>query len=166
MLVVHATPDFDDDRTTFSVDPAHYVRPGGRVVLTLSAFNAGSAAAESVTATFELPDAMTPVRNAVQIDGRPIRERKKEQLVFDLGRIDAEERVELRFEATIASPLPDSASLPVAAVLSWEPSTEEAAERRFERAVVVRSEPVLPARRTPNSGSGAGNAAKSEKPVE
>ncbi len=146
-LVVHATPDFDDDRTTFTTEPAHDVRPGGRVVLTLSAYNAGSAAAESVTAAIELPDALTLVRGAVQIDGRPIRERKKDQLVFDLGRIDAEERVELRCEAMIASPLPDAAALPVTAVLSWEPSTEESAERRFERTVVVRSEPALPSRR-------------------
>ena len=146
-LVVHATPDFSDEGTAFSIEPSHDVRPGGRVVLLLSAHNAGSAAAESVTATLELPDALIPVRGAVQIDGRPVRERKKDQLSFDLGRIDAGERVELRCEATLTSPLPDGASLNAAAVLAWQPSDEEQAQRRFERSIVVRSEPALSPRR-------------------
>ncbi|MEO9171332.1 MAG: hypothetical protein ABI282_07255, partial [Candidatus Baltobacteraceae bacterium] len=146
-LVVHATPDFEGDQTTFTVDPGHDVRPGGRVTLALSAFNAGSAAAENVTATIELPDSLAVVRGASQIDGRPIRERKKDAMVFDLGRIDAEERVELRCEAVVSSPLPDGTVLGLAATLAWEPAIEDRTQRRFERPLTVRSEPALPPRR-------------------
>ncbi|MDP9025018.1 MAG: hypothetical protein M3N13_06585, partial [Candidatus Eremiobacteraeota bacterium] len=63
-LIVHATPDFDDDRTVFSVEPDHDVRPGNRVVITLRAHNAGSASAQSVSAAIELPDSLAPVRGA------------------------------------------------------------------------------------------------------
>jgi uncharacterized repeat protein (TIGR01451 family) len=152
-LVVRATPDFGDDRTTFAVDPSHDVRPGQRVVLTLAAFNAGTSAAENVTATIELPETLILVRGASSIDGRAVRERKKEALAFDLGRIDAGERVELRTEAVVASPLPDGSTLDVAGVLAWEPAGDEAT-RRFERSVAVRSEPSLPQRRNALARSG------------
>jgi uncharacterized repeat protein (TIGR01451 family) len=143
-LVACSLPDFEDDRTTFTADPAHDVHPGQRVVLTLSAFNAGTAAAESVTVSLDVPDVLIPVRGSTTIDGRPVREtRKKDALQFDLGRVDAEERVELRCEAVLMSPLPDGASIQVAAVLGWEPGTQ----RRFERSLVVRSEPSLSTRR-------------------
>ncbi|HEV7180464.1 MAG TPA: hypothetical protein VGN11_11355 [Candidatus Baltobacteraceae bacterium] len=146
-LTVHANPEFDDERSTFLAEPGHEVRPGSRVVFTLCAHNSGSAAAESVTASFELPDALTPVRGGTHIDGRPIRDRKKDQLTFDLGRIDADERVEVRCEAIVASPLSDGASLETAAVLAWEPAHETASSRRFERTIAVRSEPSLSTRR-------------------
>jgi uncharacterized repeat protein (TIGR01451 family) len=147
-LVVRSTPDFDDDRTTFAVEPAYDVRPGQRVRLTLVAFNAGSAAAENVTATLELPETLIPVRGATLIDGRPIKESKKrEATAFDLGRVDAEERVELICEAIVASPLPDGASIDVRATLAWEPAHENDSTRRFERSIAIHSEPALPPRR-------------------
>ncbi|HEX8807168.1 MAG TPA: hypothetical protein VF741_09465, partial [Candidatus Aquilonibacter sp.] len=146
-LVVRSMPDFDDDRTTFAVEPAHDVRPGQRVTMALSAFNAGSAAAENVTAVLELPDTLVPVRGATLIDGRPIKEaKKKETPHFDLGRVDAEERVDLVCEAIVVSPLPDGSTIDVAATLTWEPAGEDS-QRRFERTIVVHSEPALPARR-------------------
>ncbi len=146
-LVVRSAPDFSDDRTTFTVEPSHEVRPGSRVVLTLTAFNAGSAAAENVTAAIELPDALSPVRGATQIDGRPVRERKKENFVFDLGHVDADERVEVRCEAIVSTPLADASVLEPAAVLGWQPIGDHSAQRRFERTCTVRSEPSLPPRR-------------------
>ena len=146
-LVVRSAPDFADDRTAFTVEPSHDVRPGQRLSLLLSAYNAGSAAAESVSATLDLPDALLPVRGSASIDGRPLKEgKKREALAFDLGRIDAGEKVDLRCEAVVMSPLADDTSLAVAALLRWEPSADEA-ERRFERSVIVRSVPALPARR-------------------
>jgi uncharacterized repeat protein (TIGR01451 family) len=145
-LLVHAAPNFGDDRTVFTAEPAHDVRPGQRVVLALAAFNGGTAAAENVSAAFELPDALLPVRGASSIDGRPLRERRKESLVFEIGRIDAGEQVEVRAEAVVTSPMQDGATLAVAAVLTWEPAGA-AASRRLERSITVRSEPALPARR-------------------
>jgi uncharacterized repeat protein (TIGR01451 family) len=147
-LVVRSTADFADDRTTFTVEPGHDVRPGQRVVLVLTAFNAGSASADNVTATLELPDPLIPVRGATRVDGRPLREvKKKESLAFDLGHVDAEEQVELRCEAILASPLPDGANLDISATIGWEPTQGSANERRFERTIAVHSEPALPARR-------------------
>jgi uncharacterized repeat protein (TIGR01451 family) len=145
-LVVRATPDFGDDRTSFAVEPAHDVRPGQRVALTLTAYNAGTAAAENATATIELPDALAVVRGASSIDGRAVRDRRKEPLFFDLGAIDAGEQVELRAEAVVVSPLADATTLAPAAVLSWQPGAESTS-RRLDRSITVHSEPVLPARR-------------------
>ncbi len=147
-LVVRSTPDFDDDRTTFTVEPAYDVRPGQRVTMALCAFNAGSAAAENVTAVLELPDTLVPVRGATVIDGRPIKETKKrETLSFDLGRVDADERCDLVCEAIVVSPLADGSTIEVAATLSWEPARGDDSQRRFERTIAIHSEPALPPRR-------------------
>jgi uncharacterized repeat protein (TIGR01451 family) len=146
-LVVRSAPEFDDDRTTFGIEPSHEIQPGQRVVLTMSAYNAGTAAAENVIATFELPDSLVPVRGATQIDGRPLREtKKKDGLVLELGRIDADERVDVRCEAIVTSPLADGTTAELAGVLMWEPSGDES-ERRFERTATVRSQPALAPRR-------------------
>ena len=88
-IVVHASPEFDDERTALRAEPNRDVRPGGRVALTLTACNAGTAAADAVTATLELPEALVPVRGASTIDGQAVRERRKDPLHFDFGRIDA-----------------------------------------------------------------------------
>ena len=152
-MVVRSTPDFEDDRTTFSVEPAYDVRPGQRITMTLCAFNAGSAAAENVTASLEVPDTLVPVRGATLIDGRPIsvRERKeakkRETLTFDLGRVDAEERVDLLCEAIVISPLADGSTIEIAATIAWEPARGDDSQRRFERTVAIHSEPSLPSRR-------------------
>jgi uncharacterized repeat protein (TIGR01451 family) len=153
-MVVRSTPDFDDDRTTFSVEPAYDVRPGQRITMALCAFNAGSAAAENVTASLELPDTLVPVRGATLIDGRPIKDgrptkeaKKRDALTFDLGRVDAEERIDLLCEAIVVSPLPDASTIEIAATLAWEPARGDDSQRRFERTAAVHSEPALPARR-------------------
>ncbi|HVA26724.1 MAG TPA: hypothetical protein VNF68_00985 [Candidatus Baltobacteraceae bacterium] len=165
-LVVRSAADFEDDRTTFTVEPAHDVRPGQRVVLALTAFNAGSAAADNVTATLELPDALIPVRGAARIDGRPLREvKKKETLSFDLGHVDAQEQVELRCEAMLASPLVDGANLEIGATIAWEPTHGGANERRFERTIAVHSEPALPGRRNAIARSG-GEVVKPGEEIE
>jgi len=153
-LVVRSTADFEDDRTTFTVEPAHDVRPGQRVVLLLTAFNAGSASADNVTATLELPDALIPVRGAARIDGRPLREvKKKETLTYDLGHVDSEEQVELRCEAVLATPLADGVILDIGAKIAWE-AAQGSNERGFERTIAVHSEPALPARRNAIERSG------------
>jgi uncharacterized repeat protein (TIGR01451 family) len=147
-LAVGAAPDFSDDRTTFVVEPAYDVQPGSRVSLSLHAVNVGTASAESVTATIESSDSLLLVRGGSRIDGRPVRDRKKDAATFDLGRIDKGEAVELTCEVMVASPLANGESLPLTLRLSWEPQRKGSdASRRFERAVLVRSEPFLSPRR-------------------
>ena len=85
-LTVVSAPDFNDERTAFSADPAHDVQPGQRVRFALTAFNAGTAAAERVSAAaLQLSDHLIFVRGAATIDGRPLRERRKEPLRFPTG---------------------------------------------------------------------------------
>lgn len=143
---VASAPDFSDERTAFAVEPDTDVAPGTRVVLRLQATNAGTAPASGVTATLALPDGLLPIRGAARVDGRPLRERKKDALSFDLGAIGKHETVELLCEAIVASPLPHGERLPVTATLSWEPNGD-AQRRTFERAIVVRSTPQFAPRR-------------------
>ncbi|MGA8532723.1 MAG: hypothetical protein WB615_01300 [Candidatus Tumulicola sp.] len=145
-IVVHAAPDFNGDATRLRADPDHDARPGSRVALTLTAHNAGTAAAENVTAALDLSDALVPARGLATIDARAVRERRKDPLHFDLGRIDAGTTVTLRAEAIVSTPLPNGTALRAAAVLSWEPARDVAA-RRLECGVTVRSDPALPPRR-------------------
>ncbi|HEY5426007.1 MAG TPA: hypothetical protein VIJ77_05600, partial [Candidatus Tumulicola sp.] len=145
-LVVRASPSFHDDRTTFIAEPDFDGRPGQHVAFSLTAFNSGSAAAETAAATIELPETLVPVRGASTIDGRPVRDRRKDPLHFELGRIDAGAFVTLRTQAVIVSPLPDAATLVPIATLVWEPA-HEPSSRRLERSIAVRSEPALPPRR-------------------
>jgi uncharacterized repeat protein (TIGR01451 family) len=145
-LTVKATPDFNDDRTLLEIEPATPVRPGERVVLRFVAHNAGTAAAEEATLEVELPQALFHVRGAARIDGRPARERRVEPLLFDLGRIDGGERVEIRTEAVVSAPIADATVLAVASKLCWRPAGDEGT-RSFEREIVIRSEPSLSRRK-------------------
>jgi uncharacterized repeat protein (TIGR01451 family) len=145
-LVVRAAPDFGDDRTTLTLDPAQDARPGQRLALGAIAWNAGTACADSVTLAIELPDGLAPVRGSAKIDGRAVPPRRKDALTFDLGRIDAEGRAELRLDTVVVTPLPDNSVLPVTATFEWQPSGATST-RRIERNVTVRSEPALGARR-------------------
>ena len=161
-LTVRAMPAFGDDRTSFSVEPASGVRPGSRVTFTIAACNAGSAAAESVTAALVLPDALLPVRGSARIDGRPVRAGKKDSLTYDLGRLDAEQRVELQCDAIVTAPLADATVLDTAAVLSWEPAGDDG-QRRFERSIDVRAEPAFAPRRNGIARSGIESVRPSEE---
>ncbi len=145
-LTIVSSPNFADDQTTFTVDPANDARPGQRVRFTLTALNAGTASAERVTAHFELPDSLLFVRGASKIDGRPARERRKDPLRFALGSIDAGESVTLCADAVLASPLPDRSIVSSGVLLEWEPSAPNA-PRRLDCSLEVHSEPAFPARR-------------------
>ena len=70
-LIVRAAPDFAGETTTFAADPESGVRPGQRVALTLTACNAGTAAAEAVNATIELPETLVAVRGASSVERAP-----------------------------------------------------------------------------------------------
>jgi uncharacterized repeat protein (TIGR01451 family) len=140
-LTVHSEADFENDRTAFTIDPAD-AAPGARVQLKMQAFNGGTASAHNVTVSYALPEGLVHARGSVRVDGRPIRERKKDALTFDIGSVPARACIEFLAEATIASPLPDMTVLAVAPVLQWSTG-----ERAFEANLTVRSTPHFAARR-------------------
>jgi len=141
-LTISAAPRFDDDQTSFSVDPAD-VEPGRRVTVRLVAANAGTMEAECVTASLKFPEGLLVARGTSRVDGRPLRERKKGPTVYDLGRIPARTPVELTVDAVVASPLPDGTPLEVSAELHWSGAAQP---RPFRGVAVVHSRPTLPAR--------------------
>lgn len=140
-LTVRAQADFEDDRTSVTVEPEYDVTPGSHVTVRAVAFNAGTTTAENVSLTLELPDHVIPVRGSFRIDGQPLRERKKESLTFDLGAIGAREGVEFVAEGAVLSPIADGTALPIRAKLNWATG-----ERSFECSAVVRSQPRFSAR--------------------
>ncbi len=145
---VRSAPDFSSELTSFTLEPAFDVQPGDRVTLMLNAHNAGTCAADGVSAILTLPEGLVLARGSARVDGRPVRDRKKDAPVFDLGRIDARAGVELRAEACVISPMPNGTQLDVGLRLAWQHGSEaREVERTFERAVAVRSEPYLPARK-------------------
>ena len=143
-LTVVSSPHLSDERTLLRSEPSHGVRPGQRITLSVTAQNAGSATAERVSATIELPEALIFVRGASTIDGRAVRERRKEPLRFTLGPVEAGESATLRVDAVVAAPLPDGTMLAPSATLEWGPGD---AQRRLECTVTVHSEPAFPPRR-------------------
>ncbi|HEX3369359.1 MAG TPA: hypothetical protein VHS56_07290, partial [Candidatus Cybelea sp.] len=153
-LTIASTPDFSDAHTTLGAAPFTDLRPGQQVRFTLCAFNAGTAAASRVTAAIELSEGLLFVRGATTIDGRPVRERRKD-LRFALGPIGAGMGVTLCADAVLLAPAANGAIVSATATLDWEPSAAQN-ERRLECGVVVRSEPAFAARR--NTLTRTGNA--------
>lgn len=157
-LSVVAQPYFDDDQTGFNLDPVRDAIPGQRITLHLRAVNAGTTAAADASVALRLPEGLLVVRGASRIDGRPLRDRKKDTGVFELGRIEARAAVELIIEAIVASPAVNGAILAVQAVLAWA-----GGERRFERSLVIRSEPFLTPRRNLIERSGSATVRPGEE---
>jgi len=140
-LTVRALPDFENERTSFTIEPAE-ATAGSRVTLRAQVFNAGTTDAQSVQVSYALPDGLMHVRGSVCVDGRPLRERKKETTAFDLGAVAARNGAELIAEAVVASPIADHTVLRVPAQLRWDGGSRE-----FEAAVSVRSVPYFSPRR-------------------
>lgn len=143
-LTAASSPNLSDERTMLRSEPSHGVRPGQRITLSVTAHNAGSATAQRVAAIIELPEALIFVRGASAIDGRAVRERRKDPLRFTLGSVEADESVTLRVDAVVAAPLPNGTMLAPSATLEWEPGD---GRRRLECTVTVHSEPAFPRRR-------------------
>ncbi|MDP9017639.1 MAG: DUF11 domain-containing protein, partial [Candidatus Eremiobacteraeota bacterium] len=141
-LTVQAAPRFDDEQTQLSIDPSTDVQPGQRVTFRLQACNTGTMAANQVSASFTLPEGLLLVRGASRLDGRPMREKKKENGIFEIGRIAARGTIELTVDAVVASPLANGTLLDVGVQLLWE-----SGERAFPRTLTVRSAPFLAPRR-------------------
>src|SRR5579884_1190860 len=104
-LTVHANPEFEDERSSFTIEPASDVAPGSRVTMRVQAYNAGTTGAENAGVSLTLPDGLIPVRGSMRVDGQPVRERKNPALAYDLGPIAARESVEFVAEAIVGSPL-------------------------------------------------------------
>nr|MDQ2681007.1 hypothetical protein [Candidatus Eremiobacteraeota bacterium] len=141
-LSVTAQPSFDNDQTGFAIEPENEAAPGQRVTLRLRIANTGTTGAEDVSAALTMPEGLLAVHGAGRIDGRPMRERKKDAGAFDLGTIAARSSVEVVAEAIVASPSVNGATIPIGAVLRWN-----GGERPFERNLTIRSEPFLAPRR-------------------
>ena len=141
-ITIASSARFDDDQTSLSVEPAGEVEPGSRVTMRLRICNGGTAAAQNVRVTLTLPDGLLLVRGATRLDGRALREKKKEQGVFELGRVDARATVELAIDCIVASPIANGTVLTPSLSLEWETGA-----RPFERALTVRSAPYLSPRR-------------------
>ncbi|MBC5815632.1 MAG: DUF11 domain-containing protein [Candidatus Eremiobacteraeota bacterium] len=149
-VTVQASARFDDDQTSVTTEPATDVAPGQRVTVRLHATNAGTMAAHHVTAALTLADGLLLVRGASRLDGRPLREKKKETGVFEIGRVDARASVQLSVDAMVASPLPNGTQLELSLQLQWE-----SGERAFPRTLTVRSQPFLAPRRNGIESSSA-----------
>lgn len=143
VLRVRAAASFDDDRTSFTLDPASGAAPGSRVMLKLTAFNTGTAAAQGVELALTIGEGLLAVRGCACVDGRPLRERKKDAQTFEIGVLPARQAVEFTTEAIVASPIEDGSQVPVAAVLRWN-----GGERRFERTLSIDSKPYFGNRKT------------------
>ncbi|HEY1884378.1 MAG TPA: hypothetical protein VGG51_15220 [Candidatus Cybelea sp.] len=144
-LTIASAPDFSDPHTTLGAAPFADLRPGQQVRFTLRAFNAGTAAASRVTAVIELSEGLLFIRGATTIDGRPVRERRKD-LRFQLGPIGTGSGVTLCADAVLLAPAANGTIVSATATLDWEPSGAQN-ERRLECSVVVRSEPAFAPRR-------------------
>ncbi|HEY9181424.1 MAG TPA: hypothetical protein VIO32_11945 [Candidatus Baltobacteraceae bacterium] len=153
-LTVHAQADFENDRTSFALEPAE-AAPGSRVLLRLQAFNSGTTSAENVTVSYALPDGLLHVRGSARVDARPFRERKKDALSFEVGAIPARQSVEFLAEATVASPMADMTVFAVSPVLQWDGPSNGARSRQFESSLTVRSAPYFAPRRNAVARAGA-----------
>jgi uncharacterized repeat protein (TIGR01451 family) len=155
-LTVVSAPDFSNERSSFVAEPAQAVRPGQTLRLALTAYNAGTAPAQRLTAALELSEHLLFARGSATIDGRPTRERRKESMRFALGPVDAGQSVTLGVDVVVASPIGDGTAVTAAATLEWEPAAAQNSTRRLACSVPVRSEPVFPQRR--NALTRTGNA--------
>ena len=156
-LTIAAEADFENERTAFAIEPGD-ASPGSRVLLRLQAYNGGTTSAENVSVAYALPDGLLHVRGSVRVDGRPVRERKKDALQFEIGTIPARQSIEFLAEATLASPMADMTPLEVTPTLHWENGS-----RRFESSVTVRSTPYFAPRRNAAMRAGSSVVQPSEE---
>ena len=137
-LAVHSAPNFAGEQTIFATQPGEEIAPGATTTLQLVVVNEGSATANDIAVSFELPPELQLVKGSARLDERPLRERKKEPASFDIGSIPPRDRAQFHVDAIAAFPLVDAADLSIRAGLQWN-----GGEREFQRALTVRSLPYF-----------------------
>jgi len=146
-LTVTAAPDFSGEYNALRLEPSTAdIRPGQHVRAAILLRNDGNARAERVDVAVTVEPGFTFVRGSAHLDGAPLRERKRENLRFEIGALDAGESAELALEFVLASPQPNGKELCLGARVSWEPSAA-IGERYFERRLTVLSRPHFVPRR-------------------
>jgi uncharacterized repeat protein (TIGR01451 family) len=139
-LEIGSAASFDDDATSLRIDCADEVEPGERLRVVLRATNGGTATARDVTLAIELPAGMIATAGSLTIDGAPVPDRGSFPGPIGFGDLGPGRTVELALSAIVQSPIADGSVLRPAAQVTWSKG-----ERRFERALVVRSAPRFPA---------------------
>ena len=142
-LEVVSAARFDDDQTQLTIQPSLEVEPGQRIGINLRALNSGTTGTQSAKVALTLPDGLLLVRGSGRLDGRPVRDRRKELGSYELGPIEAGTAVDFSADATVVSPHENGRVLPVRVVLAWD-----SGERAFERTLTVNSQPYFEGRRT------------------
>ncbi len=141
-LQVVSAPRFDDDQTQLTIEPPTEVQPGQRVGVHMHAANCGTTGTRWAKITLELPEGLLLVRGSGRLDGRPLRDRRKELGSYELGPVEPEAAVDFMAEVTVVSPQENAKPLPVRVTLAWD-----GGERSFERILTVRSQPYFDPRR-------------------
>ncbi|MDH2908702.1 MAG: hypothetical protein PXZ07_01130 [Candidatus Eremiobacteraeota bacterium] len=155
-LTVTAAPEFSGERNALRVEPSTgELLPGQRLRVSISLQNDGNARAERVDLTITVDPALKVVRASAHLDGAPLRERKRENLRFEIGTLDAGESAEFAVEFVLASPQTPGKELSVGARVSWEPSAA-LGERYFERRLTIVSRPHFVPRRNRLARIGTG----------
>ncbi|NNM99395.1 MAG: DUF11 domain-containing protein [Candidatus Eremiobacteraeota bacterium] len=155
-LTVTAAPEFSGERNALRVEPSTgEILPGQRLRVSISLQNDGNARAERVDLTLTVDPALKVVRASAHLDGAPLRERKRENLRFEIGTLDAGESTEFAVEFVLASPQSPGKELSVGARVSWEPSAA-LGERYFERRLTIVSRPHFVPRRNRIARIGTG----------
>ncbi|MBV9272114.1 MAG: DUF11 domain-containing protein, partial [Candidatus Eremiobacteraeota bacterium] len=147
-IVITASPEFADEHASFETQPPYEVQAGDRIDLRLRATNTGTTAAHNVNVAMMFASNVLPVRGATRLNGRPLRERKRDTFAYDIGTIDANETVDVTAQATVPAPQENGARLPLAIVLSWDGIDGDRVERRFERALTVHAQPAFASKRS------------------
>ncbi|MBV8727206.1 MAG: DUF11 domain-containing protein, partial [Candidatus Eremiobacteraeota bacterium] len=142
-LEVVSAPRFDDEQTHLTVEPPTEVEAGERISVRLRAVNCGTTATQSAKVALTLPDGLLLVRGSGRLDGRPVRDRRKELGSYELGPIEAGTSADFTAEATVVSPQENAKALPLRVLLAWD-----GGERTFERTLTVNSQPYFDGRRT------------------
>ncbi len=139
-LKVASLPSFAGAETEFGADCDDEVVPGQRIRLVLRARNGGTAPARNVRLVLDLPDGVALSAGSRSVDGAPAVTPAAEPGTFALGDLEPGRSVEVALTAVVVAPQANGHELGLGGAVEWSKG-----QRRFERAVTVRSAPLFPA---------------------